>query len=163
MSIRTSGPVATATRPIINPNNLKVEGWYCQLLGGGAQKILQVQEVRDIIQKGIVVDDLDSLAEASELVRLQGVLQINFELLGKTVVGVSKQRLGKVSDYAVDMSTLYVQKIYVSQNLLKSFAGGELVVDRTQIVEITSKQIVVQDPLQGVKTKASSPATAPAT
>jgi hypothetical protein len=51
MSIRTSAAIAVAGKPIINPNNLKIEGWYCQEPHNTLQKILQVQEVRDIIQK----------------------------------------------------------------------------------------------------------------
>jgi hypothetical protein len=59
------------------------------------------------------------------------------------------------------MATLYIQKIYVAQNILKSFTGGGLIVDRTQIVEITSKRIVIQDPVQGVSSK--MPSAVPAT
>jgi hypothetical protein len=52
-----------------------------------------------------------------------------------------------------------VQKIYVSQNLLKNIVGGSLSIDRNQIVEITNRKIIVQDPLKPVKS--AVPAAAP--
>ena len=56
-----------------------------------------------------------------------------------------KKKLGKVLDYAVDPESMKVQKIYASQSLVKSLTGGSLSIDRDQIVEITNKEIVVQD------------------
>jgi hypothetical protein len=67
--------------------------------------------------------------------------------------------LGKVNDFAADSQTLYIQKLYIGQPLLKSLSGGQLSVDRTHIVEITNKKIVVQDILR--PTKAGAPVTAP--
>lgn len=149
MSLRTGRPVATTIAAIINPNNLKIEGFYCQdSIDKKKQLVLINQDIRDIIPQGIVIDDHDVLSEPEELVRLKQVLDIGFELIGKPVFTNNKKRVGKVSDYAVESSTLYIQKIYVSQSLLKSLSGGNLGVDRSQIVEITNKQIVIQDPLQ---------------
>jgi len=66
-------------------------------------------------------------------------------------VTVNKQRIGN-PDYAVDDASLYVQKLYVSQNLIKSFSGGNLSVDREQIVEITDCKItVINEPMKTVK------------
>lgn len=151
MSLRTGGQVATAIQPIFNPKNLKIEGFYCDDRFEPKQLILLAQDIRDHIEKGFVINDHEVLANPEELVRLQSVLKLDFELIGKPVISVNKQRLGKVSDYAVDDATLYVQKLYVSQNLLKSITGGNLSIDRSQIVEITNRKIVVLDPLKGVK------------
>lgn len=159
MSLRTGGEVATAIAPIINPNNLKIEGFYCTDRFNKEGLILLAQDIRDLIPQGLVINDHDVLAPADELVRLKEVLAINFQLMDKPVVTVNKKRLGKVNDYAVDSDSLYIQKIYVSQSLLKSLSTGQLSVDRNQIVEISSRRIMINDPLQGVK--AGAPATAP--
>lgn len=151
LSLRTGGQIATAIEPIINPNNLKVEGFYCDDRFENKQLILLTQDIRDRVTRGFVVNDHEVLAEPKELVRLEKVLKLHFELIGKPVVTVHKQRLGKVNDYAVDDNALYVQKIYVGQSILKSLTGGNLSIDRNQIVEITDRKIVVQDPLKGVK------------
>ena len=157
LGLRTGGQLAVTTGLIINPNNLKIEGFYCEDRFDKQQLVLLSQEIRDIITQGIVVNDHEALSEPDELVRLQKVIELQFELLGKTVVTVKKQRLGKVNDFAADSTSLYVQKLYVGQSLLKSFSGGQLSIDRTNIVEITNRKIVVQEILK--PTKAGAPMT----
>ena len=160
MSLRTGGQVATAIEPILNPNNLKVEGFYCEDKFNQEQLVLLSQDIRDHVDKGFIVNDHEVLVKAEELIRLQKFINLHFVLIEKPVFTITKQRLGKVSDYAVDQNSLYVQKLYISQGLLKSITGTNLIIDRNQIVEITDQKIVVQEPLQGVKD--SVPATAPA-
>jgi sporulation protein YlmC with PRC-barrel domain len=146
LSLRTSSAIATVTAPIINPDNLKIEGFYCQdRFDKKKQLILLYQDIRDIMPNGYVVNDHDVLTEPEELVRLKKVLELNFELLGKQVVTVNTQRVGKVSDYATEMETMFVQKIYVAQSILKNFAGGSLSIDRTQVNEITPRRIIINE------------------
>ena len=59
------------------------------------------------------------------------------------------QKIGKVSDYAVETDSMYVQKIYVSRSILRNLASGSLSIDRTQIVEIKNDRIIINDLLQG--------------
>ena len=149
MSLRTGQQVATALEPIINPNNLKVEGFYCTDRFSKEELILLYQDIRDIIPQGFVVDDHDVLTSANELVRLKEIMQTGFTLIGKPVVTVGKNRIGKVNDYATEMETFYIQKLYVSQSVFKSFTGGNLGVDRNQINEITDKKIIINEILRG--------------
>ena len=158
LSLRTGMEVATAIAPIINPNNLKIEGFYCiDRFEKKQQLVLLYQDIRDVMPQGLVIDDHEVLVEPEELVRLKDVMELQFQLIGKPVVTVSKERVGKVNDYATEVETMYIQKIYVGQSLLKSFTGGNLSIDRTQIVEITNHRIIINDLLKGV------PANAPAT
>jgi len=153
MSLRTGTQIATAVQPIINPDNLKIEGFYCVDRFDNSQLIMLQQDIRDIIPQGFVVNDHDVLSEPEELVRLKAVLELQFELIGKQVETVSKQKVGKVSDYAVEMSSMMIQKLYVSQSILKSLTGGSLSVDRSQVTEITNKRVIINDLLK------TSPAT----
>jgi uncharacterized protein YrrD len=146
LSLRTGGAVATATEAIINPNSLKIEGFYCvDHFDRKKTAVLLYQDIRDMIAQGFVVNDHDVLAEPEELVRLKDLMDLHFELLGKQVVTVDKQKIGKVVDFATETTTMYIQKIYVGQSLLKNLTGGNLGIDRTQIVEITDKKIIVQE------------------
>jgi sporulation protein YlmC with PRC-barrel domain len=157
LSLRTGAPIASITAPIFNPNNLKIEGFYCQdRFDKKKDLILLYQDIRDIMPDGYVVNDHDVLVEPGELVRLKDVLELNFELIGKQVVTVNKEKIGKVSDYATEMETMFVQKIYVSQSIIKSFTGGSLSIDRGQIQEITPRRIIISDLLKN----APSPAKA---
>jgi uncharacterized protein YrrD len=154
MSLRTGQQVATAHEPIINPNNLKIEGFYCSDRFSKEELVLLYQDIRDVIAQGFVIDDHDVLTSPSELVRLKEVMDIGFMLIGKPVETVNKDKVGKVSDYATELETMYVQKIYVSQNLLKSLAGGNLGIDRNQINEITDRKIIINDLLKTVPSAA---------
>lgn len=153
MSLRIGSQVATAQRPIINPDNLKIEGFYAT--NGKQSLILVSQDIRDIAAQGIIIDDFDVLVEPGDLVRLQDVIRLHFDLLGLPVITSQKHRLGKVNDFAADPATMYIQKIYVAQSIFKSFSGGNLGIDRSQIVEITDKSIVVQDLTEKVSVGAS--------
>lgn len=156
LSLRTGSPIATITTPIINPNNLKIEGFYCQDRRDKKQLILLYQDIRDMLPQGYVVNDHEVLSEAHDLVRLKQVLDLNFELIGKQVVTTSKEKVGKVNDYAADTETMFIQKIYVAQSIMKSFTGGSLSIDRTQINEITPRRIIINDLVK------NAPVTAPA-
>lgn len=156
LSLRTGAAVATATAPIINPNNLKIEGFYCDDRFGKRPLILLAQDIRDIMPQGFVINDHDVLSAPDELVRLKAILAINFALIGKPVETTSKQKIGKVADYAVEVSSMYIQKLYVSQSMFKSLTNGSLSIDRSQINEITQRRIVINDLEQKVPAHASA-------
>ncbi|HSW85374.1 MAG TPA: hypothetical protein VLF79_02025 [Candidatus Saccharimonadales bacterium] len=156
LSLRTGSVIASITGPIINPDNLKVEGFYCQDNIDKQLLVLLYQDIRDMLPQGYVVNDHDVLVEPHELVRLKRVLDLNFNLMGKPVVTVSKEKVGKVSDYATDTTTMYVQKIYVAQSIIKSLTGGSLSIDRSQVNEITPRRIIINELIK------NAPAAAPA-
>ncbi|HEY1063670.1 MAG TPA: PRC-barrel domain-containing protein [Candidatus Saccharimonadales bacterium] len=157
-SLRTGQPVARVIGPVFNPNNLKIEGFYCQDSISKQELILLYQDIREVLKEGFVVNDHDVLTEPQELVRLKEILQLKFDLIGKQVVTTSKQKVGKVSDFAVETETMFVQKIYVTQSVLKSLTGGSLSIDRNQINEITDRKIVINELLDDARVTA--PATA---
>lgn len=157
LSLRTSSVIATITGPIINPDNLKIEGFYClDRFDKKKQLVLLCQDIRDMLPQGYVVNDHDVLSEPDDLIRLQKVMELDFELIGKHVVTVNKNKVGKVSDYATETGTMYVQKLYVAQSIIKSLAGGSLSIDRSQVQEITPHRIIISELIK------KSPAAAPA-
>ncbi|HSH18713.1 MAG TPA: hypothetical protein VK978_05015 [Candidatus Saccharimonadales bacterium] len=156
LSLRTGSAIAEVLAPVINPNNLKIEGFYCQDSIEKTPLILLYQDVRDILPQGVVVNDYDVLVPEEDLVRLKEVLELRFELVGKPVETVSHEKVGKVTDYAFESTTMYIQKIYVSQSILKSFTGGNLSIDRSHVHEITPKRVIINELLETV------PAGAPA-
>ncbi|MGH7240848.1 MAG: hypothetical protein ACREGB_00965, partial [Candidatus Saccharimonadales bacterium] len=156
MSLRTGAQVATAVTPILNPDNLKIEGFYCNDRFENKELILLCQDIRDVLPQGFVIDDHDVLADASELVRLKKVLELEYELIGKPVETVNKDKVGKISDFAVETTTMTIQKLYASQSILKSFTGGSLSIDRSQIVEITNKRVVINELLKRAPATAAS-------
>jgi sporulation protein YlmC with PRC-barrel domain len=155
LSLRTGGDIGIAKSPIINPNNLKIEGWYANDAYEKGEFILPAQEIRDLITKGLVVNDHDALTHPEDMVRLTEMINLKFNLIGKTVSTESGKKLGKVSDYAVNDENYYVQKLYVNPSLLHGLTQEQLLIDRSQIIEITDKKIIVSD------TESKSGATSP--
>ena len=160
LSLRTGTPIGQAIAPVINPKNLKIEGWYATAKGEKEPMILPVSEVRDIIAKGIVVNDHDAITPEEDLVRLQDVLAIRYELIGKRVESETGDKLGKVQEYAADSKTMFVKKLYLKQGLLGGISKDELIIDRTQIIDVTEDKIVVKEATEKVDVKSPAPATA---
>ncbi len=158
LSLRTGAPVATVVSPIINPDNLKIEALICSDRFNGNNLVLLYQDIREYTTKGYIVNDHDVLTDPEDLVRLQDVIKLNYKLVGKQVVTTSKEKVGKISDYAVEIETMYIQKLYVAQSLIKSFAGGSLSIDRSQIHEVTDTKVVINDLLK--PSTIAAPATA---
>ena len=160
LSLRTGGQIGQANEPIINPNNLKIEGWYVQNFGEKGSFILPYTHVRDFIPKGIVVDDHEALTPPEDMIRLQSVLDTNFQLLGKTVQVDGGKKLGKVVDFAVADDSFFIQKLYVSPRFLRGLTNEQLLIDRGAIIEITDSKIIVAD--QSVRADSKQPVLADA-
>lgn len=156
MSLRTGTAVASVGQPIINPNNLKIEGFFCEDAFNKEQLILLYQDIRELLPQGFVVDDVDVLVLPSELVRLKELLDMNFQLINKPVETQSKEKIGKVADYATDIDSMFIQKLYVSRSVLKSLTTGQLSVDRNNIIEITNRRVIINDLLKTAPAAAAS-------
>lgn len=144
LSLRSGSPVATAIEPILNPHNLKIVGWWCKAPSTSGQLVLLTEDVREITPAGLAVNDNAALSSPDELVRHREILDIRFQLMDKTVK-TKRQKLGKVSDFSYDDS-LFVQKLYVARSLVKIFTAEDtLIIDRTQILEVTDSYILVRD------------------
>lgn len=158
MSLRTGSQVATTFRALINPNNLKIEGFYCMdSVDKKRQLVLVNRDIREVLSAGIVVDDHSVLVEPEELVRYHKIMEIDFELIGKSVVTDQGKKLGRVNDYATEPESMIIKKLYVTQTLIKNLTGGNISVDRTQIVEITNRKIVVKEPTIPLKSAVANP------
>jgi hypothetical protein len=143
MSLRSGGRIATAIEPVINPHNLKVLGWWCKL-PGGKQQVLLADNVREIMPTGLAVNDEADLSDPEDLVRHNEILKIRFVIMDKPVK-TKRQKLGKVSDYSYN-DGLFIQKLYVARSLVKVFSTEDtLIIDRSQVLEITDHYILVSD------------------
>ncbi len=132
-----------AVEPIINPHNLKIMGWWCKSASDEVQ-VLLADDVRNEMPSGLAVNDEDALSNPEDLVRHKEILDIQFQLMDKTVK-TKRHKLGKVSDFSYN-DGLFVQKLYVARPLHKVFTTEDtLIIDRTQILEVTDHYILVRD------------------
>ncbi len=158
LSLRVGRPVAVVIEPIINPNNLFIEAWRVQDNQSKAVLVLLTQDIRDLLTQGLAIDDFDVLTEEKDLIRLQETIKLKFKLEGLKVKDENGQSYGKVIDFAFEAKSFYIKKIYAAQPLVKSISGNSLTIDRTQILEITDREIIIEAPI--VKETGFSPITA---
>jgi hypothetical protein len=143
MSLRSGSQIAIAAEPVINPHNLKILGWWCKA-SGGRRLVLLAESVREIMPNGLAVNEEEDLSAPEDLVRHSEILNTNFQLLEKPV-RTKRQKLGKVTDFSYS-EALFVQKLYVTRPLHKVLTNEDtLLIDRTQIVEVTDHYILVRD------------------
>ena len=145
MSIQTGSPIAYTVEPIIDPRKLHIVAFYCEgsKLTEGAN-ILHTNDIREVSDIGFIVNGSDDIMDGDGLVRLQEIIDYNFELLGIPIYQDQGGKLGTVSDYIVETESFFISKLHVRRPLLKSFSTSELIIDRAQIIEVTNKRIVVK-------------------
>lgn len=154
MSLQNGGQLGTTAEAIIDPRKLQVVAYYAVGTRIQESSVLHASDIREIGPLGIIVDSADNIMQLDEdLVRLQEVIDLKFEIIGLPVVDEQKQKLGKVIEYTLETEGFFIQKIHVSQSLLKNITNSNLIIHRTQIVELTDNYIVVksstvQEPLK---------------
>ncbi len=153
LSLQTGGRVGSTLEPIVDPDTLKVLGFHVDS-PRDTGTILLIDDVREFSPTGLIIDRFDKLAHHDDLVRLQKVLKIDYQLVGKQVVTEAGKKVGKVSDYIIDDQSFFVARLYTRQSVVKNFSGEGLVVDRSQIVEIDDRRVVIKDPSGTIKQSA---------
>jgi len=64
------------------------------------------------------------------------------------VIDEKKHKLGRVDSYTIDTSSFVIQQLSVKRPFLKSFNDTQLLIHRSQIIEINDKAIVVHSERQ---------------
>jgi sporulation protein YlmC with PRC-barrel domain len=146
LSLQTGATVATVKGLILDSASLEVVAFTCDVPGRvGPEITLMLRDVRELALDCVIVDSEDELTELNDIVRLKALRAENFTLTRKLVVSDMGRRLGNIEDYTINIQTNKIQKLYVKQSVVRSFFGSSLIIDRTQIVDVTPKQIVVRE------------------
>lgn len=145
MSLQTGGELAKTKKAIIDPRNLMIIGYELE----GASLVeqpsyLRVDEIRELSNLGIIIDSSDDFIGSDDVIKFKEVIDFKFELNGKHVQDEKKHRLGKVIDYSVEPASFLIKQLTIRRPLLKSFSDTELLVDRTQIIEVTDTTITIK-------------------
>lgn len=145
MSLQTGRRLASAGDPIIDPRNLTIVAYYCKdHVFRNKIYILRTADIRDYGSMGFIIDSVDELVEPEDIINIQKVIDIKFNIIGLNVEDEDKVKLGKVENYSVESKTFLIEQIKVRRPLLKSFNDTGLLISRNQIVEVTDEKIVVR-------------------
>lgn len=153
LSVQVGGPVARTKRAIIDPENLKIIGFEVDGPLVKAENILDVESVREFSKMGMVIDSAEELVTAEDVIRISEVLKLNFDLIGLKVETKKHSKLGRISGFTVTENDFMVQQLIVKRPTIKSFLDAELVIPRSEIVEIDDYKVVVKDEEKKIKEK----------
>jgi len=144
MGLQTGSEIAQTKSAIIDPATLAVIGYVLEgpLLEDGTW-VLRIADVRELSDLGFIVDSADEFIHPEDVLKVNEIYQLNFPLLNMPVVDERRNKLGKVIDFTLETGSFVIQQLTVRRPLLKSFNDTELLIHRSQIIEINDDAIVV--------------------
>ena len=154
LSVQTTDSIGSISAPIINPDNFKIVAFY--LSGGVVDKstnILATSSIREYSKYGMVIDSIEELVEKPDVVKIDKIIDLHFELIGLKVETKKGSKLGKVSGFTFTSDDFTIQQIIVKRPLVKSFVDPELTIHRSEIVEVNDYKIIVKDEEKTIKKK----------
>lgn len=156
LSLHVGGMIAKTTRLIIDPNDLKVIAFELTgpEVGGENGTILQVKDVREFSGVGMVVDSIDEFVNPGDVIKLDKILELEFELIGKKVESKKGSKLGKISTFMINTEDFTIQQFVVQRPIMKAFLDPELLIGRSEIVKVTDEKVIVRDEEDKIKKRA---------
>lgn len=145
MSLQTGAELARTSKVLVDPRDLTVAAY---LLDGHNldehPSFLRPVDVRELSNLGFIVDSSDEFVGLDDVIKIRQVYDYGFNLLGLDVVDDKQKKLGKIHSYNVDSGSFAVQQLNVKRPLLKSFGETELLIHRSQVVEVRDDHVTVR-------------------
>lgn len=151
MGLQTGGELARTKRAIINPHNLAIVAY--ELTGSLLDEhpaLLRVADVREFSNIGIIVDSSDEFVSLGDIIKLDEIYKLGFDLIGKPIIDLKHHKVGKVDGYTIETGGFVVQQLSVKRPIFKSLNDTQLLIHRSQIKEITDSHIVIESEVHPV-------------
>ena len=147
MSLQTGTRLATATRPLIDPSNLKIIAYEVEgELLVEKPSFIRTDEIREYGQLGMIIDSNDELIGLDDVIQVKKVHDLGFSLIGLRVIDEHRRKLGKVEDYTLETGNFLIQQLSVRRGILRGITDTGFLVNRTQIIEINNTSVIIRSP-----------------
>lgn len=157
MSLQTGTQLGNVDEAIIDPHQLRVLAYYVDgPLLDERPSIIRIEDIREIGEVGFIIDSSDDITAPEDIVRLQEIIDLGFELTGLKVIDERKHNLGHVLDYNIDAASFEIRQIRVKPPITKILGLSELMIHRDQIVKITNDKIIVKSTSNEERVKAEN-------
>ena len=144
VGLQTGGELARTKQAVIDAATLEIVAYELDgPLLDHTPALLRVKDVREFSDIGIIVDSSDEFVRPEDIIKLKEIFDRQFSVDGMLVTDEKRKKLGRVSGYTVETNGFVIQQLSVKRPLLKSFSETELLIHRTQIIEINDRAIVV--------------------
>jgi uncharacterized protein YrrD len=145
MGLQTGSRLAVTKSPIIDPSNLKIVAYEVEgPLLVEHPSFIRMADVRELSSIGMIIDSNDEFIGIDDVIAIQKIYKLNFNIIGMLVIDEAGRKLGKVDDYSLDASSFIIQQLNVGRGIIKSITETSLLIHRTQIVEINDHKIIVK-------------------
>jgi uncharacterized protein YrrD len=145
MGLQTGSRLAITKLPIIDPSNLKIVAYEVDgPLLTERPSFIRMADVRELSAIGMIIDSNDEFISVDDVIAIQKLYNLNFNLIGMIVIDEAGRKLGKVIDYSLDASSFIIQQLNVGRGIIKSITETDLLIHRSQIVEISDHKIIVK-------------------
>lgn len=147
MSLQTGTRLASTVAPIIDPANLRILAYEVEgpLLSENPS-FVRTADIREYGRLGMIINSNDELIGLEDVIKIKKVRELEFNLIGLSVIDDHKRKLGKVSDYTLDTGDFMIQQLHVRRGLIKGLTDTGLLIHRSQIIEINNTSVIVKSP-----------------
>ena len=159
LSLHIGGPVAWTHTNIVDPEKLKIVAFT---VDGPVIKndpevgsILEASDVREFSNSGMIIDSVEDFVNPGDVIKLDKIMELNFDLNRLKVETKKGTKLGKIIDYVVDTETFAVLQLVVKRPAVKAILDPELIISRKEIVEVNDYKIIVKDEEEKIRKRAA--------
>lgn len=146
LSIHFGGKIASVKSAVINPDNLKVVGLSLTVAASpSVETFLLIGDIREIGPMGFIIDDADEFIRTGDVVKFDEINSIGFSMEKAVVIDENGKKVGKVKDYSIDLDNFFVKKIHVRRGVFGRINDTELIIDRSQVIEVGNDYIKIVD------------------
>ena len=144
-SLELGDDIAVIEEGIINPETLSIVAFKVKSPELNYQAVVFADDIRETHPEGFVVDGMKNIVPFdANLVRLQQVLKLNFDIFKLKVEDSEGKRVGAISEYAFNTDNFQINRLYVKPKSLKDkIIDKTIAVGRGQIVKLSNKRIIV--------------------
>lgn len=146
LSLQDGSIIARVEEVLIDPATLEIAAFKCAEDRHLPENPLVLpQDVRQFSPDGLIMNFLDDITSSADVIRLSKLIARPYHLIGAKVISDMHRKLGRVEDYTVNTESFRIQRLYVKRSLIRSPLGSSLIIDRTQVLDVTEREIVVRE------------------
>lgn len=145
MSLQTGSEVAETATCIIDPKTFHIVAY--ELEGSKLDvhpAFVKIEDLRELSDIGFIIDSSDEVISLDDIVVAKELYEQPLVLEGMKVVDTDTNKLGKVEQAIMDTDSFQIEQLHVKRPFLKSLSDTNLIINRSQIVDVRDDTIVVQ-------------------
>lgn len=149
MGLQTGAELARIGAPVIDPRNLSILAYEINgPLLDVHPSFLRIADMREMSDIGMIVDSSDEFIGIDDVIKIKETYNYHFNPVGMHVIDEKNHRLGKVENMTIEPKGFIIQQLIVKKPLLQSLNETELLIHRSQIIEVNDTTIKVRAGVQ---------------